>query len=252
MKKVIRSGVYKITNLITGIIYIGSSVDLDSRRKGHFKYNHHNKYLKRAFKKYSESNFIWEELEFCEPENCTEREQYYLNTLLFAKEFIESNYKDDRFIKLSYNINPTANSNLGMVVTEETKKKKSKSVIQFDLDGNIISKFYSCRDAVLKTGITGINQACNDLRSQMRGFRWMFEQDYLNNKKFIELDFNKGKSVLCIDKQGNFIKEYNTINEASLEIGVQISSISRVCKNKAKTAGGFKWKYKYIKLKVIE
>ena len=42
---------------------------------------------------------------------------------------------------------------------------------------------------------------------------------------------------------GNFIKRWNSISEASKELNLYHSNIIAVCKNKKRTAGGFIWKY---------
>lgn len=51
------SGVYKIVNNITGVIYVGSAIDLKKRKTFHFyhlrKNNHCNNYLQKAFNKYA-------------------------------------------------------------------------------------------------------------------------------------------------------------------------------------------------------
>lgn len=44
---------------------------------------------------------------------------------------------------------------------------------------------------------------------------------------------------------GEFIKEFDSIKEASEEIGVSKSAIVHCLKGKTKKAGGYKWKYKY-------
>ena len=43
----------------------------------------------------------------------------------------------------------------------------------------------------------------------------------------------------------NFIKEFNSIKEASEEIGISKPAIVHCLKGKTKKAGGYKWKYKY-------
>lgn len=48
-------------------------------------------------------------------------EQYWLDKLLFAQEYIKE--KDKRFLELGYNISPTAGSNLGHKRTVEMNKK---------------------------------------------------------------------------------------------------------------------------------
>ena len=51
------------------------------------------------------------------------------------------------------------------------------------------------------------------------------------------------KKVNQYDLKNNFIKKWNSISEASKELNIDNSSISAVCKNKRKTAGGYIWKY---------
>ena len=70
-----------------------------------------------------------------------------------------------------------------------------------------------------------------------------------NNSKFkqdmISGVYNKkNKAIIQYDLKGNFIKEFHSINEASRVMKCDDSLIGRVCKNKTKTAKGFKWKYK--------
>lgn len=53
------------------------------------------------------------------------------------------------------------------------------------------------------------------------------------------------KIILQFNLDGEFIKEFNSIKEASEEIGVSKSAIVHCLKGKTKKAGGYKWKYKY-------
>jgi hypothetical protein len=53
------------------------------------------------------------------------------------------------------------------------------------------------------------------------------------------------KAVIQYDLEGNFIKEYYSIMQASRDNKISDSNISSVCSGKRfKTAGGFIWKYK--------
>lgn len=51
-------------------------------------------------------------------------------------------------------------------------------------------------------------------------------------------------SVLQYNKNGVFVAEYESLNEASRQTGIPSSNICNCCKGKVKTAGGSIWKYK--------
>lgn len=51
------------------------------------------------------------------------------------------------------------------------------------------------------------------------------------------------KSILCF-KDKIFVKEFNSISEASRQLNLFISSISRILVGKQKTSGGYTFKYK--------
>ena len=52
------------------------------------------------------------------------------------------------------------------------------------------------------------------------------------------------KSVYQYDLNGNFIREWNSIKEASIYYKCNQSNISKVILNKQNSAKGFKWKLK--------
>lgn len=109
----IPSGIYAVLNLLNGKRYIGSAVNLEGRRRCHFRAlrrgNHHNIYLQRAFRKCGESAFGWIILEYIEDAGILEsRENLYLK--MFPS-------------RLKYNMCPAAGSSLGRECTEETRRK---------------------------------------------------------------------------------------------------------------------------------
>ncbi len=53
------------------------------------------------------------------------------------------------------------------------------------------------------------------------------------------------KAVLQFDMQGNFIKEFPSMNEAQRQTGIRQGSISHCCNGRYNHAGGFTWRYKF-------
>jgi len=81
----LKSGIYKITNIINNKIYIGSSKNILNRIWNHKTLlrnnNHPNKKLQNSFNKYKEVNFKFEIVEYCKIEELIIKEQNYIDGL---------------------------------------------------------------------------------------------------------------------------------------------------------------------------
>lgn len=117
----IESGIYKVTNLVTDKVYIGSAVHLQKRKCIHFSTlrnnKHDNSHLQRAYNKYGMDSFKWEILCICDTEFLISNEQESINS-----------YSKILGWKNLYNIRIIANSNLGIKLgphSEETRRKMS-------------------------------------------------------------------------------------------------------------------------------
>ena len=77
------AGIYKIQNTIDNKVYIGQSINCETRFQHHLKTlkgnYHYNKYLQRAWNKYGESKFTFEIIEECTEEQLNERELFWIN-----------------------------------------------------------------------------------------------------------------------------------------------------------------------------
>ena len=114
-------GIYKITNLINGKVYIGQSINIYKRWKEHKNKNNWNKkkqIIYSAFKKYGLDNFNFEIIEICNKKMLNEKERFYIKL-----------YKSYVYDKNSNGYNATlgGESNLGMVLSKESKKKMSNA-----------------------------------------------------------------------------------------------------------------------------
>ena len=105
-----KSGIYKIVNIITNKQYIGSSVDLGRRRRTHLyalrKGTHDNPILQAAWNKYGENALEFRIIGTCPLERLIELEQEVMDHL-----------------KPEYNISKTAGSTIGISCSPETRAK---------------------------------------------------------------------------------------------------------------------------------
>lgn len=110
------SGVYKITLLTDGRIYVGSSADISGRWSNHE--TRQEQLIGKMIKKYGKDAFKFEIIETCDPtkEILQEREQYYLDTL---QPFPWVNNQ-------GFNLAPNAYTPLGIKRSDDTKKKMSE------------------------------------------------------------------------------------------------------------------------------
>lgn len=75
-------GIYKIENKVNSKVYVGQSVNVESRLMQHRSQlrsnKHRNDYLQHAWNKYGEDNFDFELLCECEKEELNDKEIYYI------------------------------------------------------------------------------------------------------------------------------------------------------------------------------
>ena len=105
-----KSGIYEIRSKLDNKTYIGSSQDLDLRKKQHFnslKSNkHQNNHLQRAYNKYGIFNFEFSILEECDINVLIIKEQFYIDNSKF----------------ILYNLKPEASGMRGYKHSEKCKK----------------------------------------------------------------------------------------------------------------------------------
>lgn len=224
-------GIYKITNLINGKIYIGRSSDLKARKSKH-KTKKNNTMISRAIQKYGHENFTFDVIEYCNLDMLVEREQYYLDLL-------------NPFGNNGYNLLKDSNFGgwTGQNHTDESKKKMSEK-----------KKNY----VPWNKGKTGVQICSDETRSkfseQRRGENNSFYgKSHSDETKEILKNYAKNrdmshcnKKVIQKDKiSKDIIKIWDSISDASEQVlGVRKSSrISAACRGKYKTAAGFIWEY---------
>lgn len=216
-------GIYKIENILNGKIYIGQSIEIERRWQKHLNAND-DFLIHKAIKKYGKENFKFSIIEECDASLLNEKECYWIN-------FYNS------IIPNGYNMIQGGSNGMGL--------SRGIKVIQYSLNGDYIAEYDSANQASLITGIDhwSICACCRKEYKHAGNYQWRYIDD---KEEVIPLSIRTNFIVLQIDKNNNeIIAEFPSIKEASLKTGIASSTICNVCKGKGKTAGGFKWQYKY-------
>ena len=117
-----------------------------------------------------------------------------------------------------------------------------KSVQQWSKDGTqLLRTFGSVEEAARESGACSehIGKVCKGARKTAGGFQWKFvnQDDVQTNTP---LKFTKIQQWSFDGK--TLMEEFGTIRAASVKVGAHASLVSKCCKGKARSAGGFKWK----------
>lgn len=214
------SGIYTITNLIDGKMYVGFAIVFNTRKNDHWdklrKNKHKNIHLQRAWNKYGEENFVFEILEECENKFLTSQEHYWATIL------------NTHNREYGYNLRPT-NPFGKTIVPKEMRDKMSKLYKGRKLPKSTHEKLWESRR---KSGWTMSQEQKNKIGNANKG-----KTHIPKNKKII----------LQFDMNNILIKEWDSLSEAIRENKGDIWA----CLNGKQKATNkqFKWKYKYEKEK---
>ena len=123
-------------------------------------------------------------------------------------------------------------------------------VIQLDINGNFIASYNTIKEAAKNVDNKPGNIAsCLYHNSHYsKGFFWFYKNDYESGNYSIPKLTPHNKEYYDIpvkqyDLQNNYIKTFNTINDAAKESGLICSVILEVMNGKRKSRGGYIWKY---------
>jgi group I intron endonuclease len=214
------TGIYKITNIINGKVYVGSAVNINSRWSRHkrdlFFRKHKSPKLQNSYNKYGNENFYYSILEECEKENLIIREQHYIDLYNSCKN--------------GYNCAPKAGSNIGLKLSQETRDKVSKNN----------AKFWSGKERDKETK--------DKISKKLTGRKNGSMSEETKNKISLK---NSGKNsssynptpIIQYDLNYNLIKIWDDMLSLRNN-GWNADRISRVCREKEKTYKKFKWKFK--------
>lgn len=242
------TGIYTITNIVNGKVYVGSAVvSFRKRKTQHYsdlkKGKHVNKHLQRAYNKYGESNLVFEILEYQPIELCLSLEKYWINLL------------DSKNSEKGYNINDPLAGRLGIKHSNESKLKMREAQLgekshmfgkklseehKRILAENARNRVYSKEDRI---------KISQHLKGKFKGKKNPF-YGKKHSEETIELIKSKidyttrYKKIAKYDLNWNLLEEYSSLNEAKLKNNISSNgSLCTALKNPNRSCKGFKWKY---------
>ena len=247
--------IYKIENTVNHKVYIGQTsnpkgfngrylyqgdgiervYNCYKRKKEHGAY--YNPYLFRSIEQYGLDAFIVDEIfdTALTKEELNDKEAYYVE-------------KFDSFNN-GYNLTSGGDNLPGHQRGHGKDCKNSKRVYQISLDGKLIKIWDSATEASneLKISQSSISNVCNgkkrrkggDVSKTAGGYVWVFEKDYDPCKDYSvnrpRQNMGHGaKIVLLLSDNGDVIREFYSINEASRELGISVESVRETCMHEYK------------------
>lgn len=231
-------GIYEILNTVNGKKYIGQSINIHKRYKGHIsKLNqntHHNQYLQNSWNKYGKENFTFNIIEQCDIDDLDELEKFYI-----------SYYKTcDR--RYGYNIDDGGNSN--KCLSDETRRKISESHKKENLSDETKRKMSESAKKRCATqewidfhhNVVSGRSVSDDTKLKMSKSHMGHKHSDSTREKIRKS--NMGDPVLCVEL--NIVFDCAKDACVSLGIGDTMSgSILQCCRGKRKTCGGYSWDF---------
>ena len=136
------------------------------------------------------------------------------------------------------------------------QKDQGIKVVQLDLYGNYVSTYNNISD-VKNNGFdaSAVVKCCKGKALKHKGFRWVYNDDYINNDYDIGYLYNSQyKPIVQLDNNYKFIKEWLSCKEVAEYIKCSPSMIKSICNETiaGHTFRNFIWYYKedYLKSQV--
>ena len=244
--------IYKITNQKNGMVYIGSSIEVERRWRQHKeasineKDHHYNYPLMVAFREFGIANFTFE----------------VIDTLPTWEAMIEAEHnwilKENCVVPNGYNQtdktdSPMFDPAIAKKMSDTKREKYGKRVCEIDSTKNILNIWNSLAEAGEDTGLDRfkISNVCNGTRltTGNRTFRFLDDENQIIEPevKVNQVQSNRitktSRRVGAYDKDNNLIQEFDSLQLAAQFCGGNSSTISAVCRGKRNSHKNYIWRY---------
>jgi group I intron endonuclease len=240
--------IYITENMLNNIKYIGKR-KFSNGWKGYFGSGIH---FKRAIKLYGKENFKRIIIDIAQSqEELSLKEKYWIKLFNAVEDINYYNIsvggdgaqsgKDNpmfgkRFKHSDETKQKISKANKGHIVSIETKKLISLNHINVSEENNPM--YGKHRTEELKNKLSQI------MKLKCGEKAYWFNKN-LSNETKQKISKANSKKIVQLDRQNIFIREWDSIIEASKSLNISDTAISRVCKKEKSyhTAGNFKWIY---------
>jgi group I intron endonuclease len=229
--------IYKITNTLNKKIYVGKTKNPKVRWRQHKCHSKkRNTKLYYAMRKYGIENFTFKILEECLESQVNERETYYVS--LLEPYYNMTNGGDGGGF-----LNKKHGDNWKSAI----KRSNSKKVACYDLEGNLIKVYESCREAsydIFNKDTRGIDAVTRGEYQTYGGYQWKsFDINPILKIEPYKRTSHNIRKIGKYDLSNNLIEVYDSMTIAAKKNNASTSKITLVCQGKRKTHSGHIWKY---------
>ena len=244
--------VYKITNIINNMVYIGSSIEVERRWRQHKQASinendhHYNYPLMKAFREFGINNFKFEIVETCID---------YKEMIKAEHNWIikENCVKPNGYNQTDKTDSPKFDPAIAKKMSDTKREKYGKRVCEIDSTKNILNIWNSLAEAGEDTGLDRfkISNVCNGTRLTTgdRIFRFLDDKNQIiePEAKVNQVQSNRitksSRKVIKMNNNNEELQIYDSVALAAADNNCDASAISKVCNGKRNKCGGFKWKY---------
>lgn len=235
------SGIYTLTCIANGKIYVGQTTTLRTRRNVHFselkRGLHRIEELQKDFNNYGKDAFVYEVLIKCKKKFLLSEENFWCNML------------DTHNPERGYNIQPTNPIKNVLKRRQSSIDKctvyKVKSVVMLTTDGVYLDRYNSCKEADISNNLVigSAASVANKSRSHCKGYIFVFEEEYDKNKNYSIKVLRHKRNVLMYDKNMILLNDFESTNSAVRFIGGNQVSLWRALNGTRNTYMGYIWKF---------
>lgn len=221
--------IYKYVNKSNGKVYIGQTIHENLRKNEHKCHSKTRKNTQSAFynaiDKYGWDNFEYSVLETVEAKTLKELKSK-LNPL------------EIKYIQEYDSYNSGYNNTLG----GDHVGHKARSILEYDLQGNLLHKYNSYREISYENGHEPVRVywACTHNNATYRGHLWRYEDNDLSKMPYDE--WSKSKYYYFQwTLEHVLVRKWLSVIQAEREAGFDASAIIKCCNGKWDNHKGFIW-----------